>query len=63
MAKIKCPADNCPVKIEENDLITQSQHMTTCHPEIVDQRRRSAGFRQDAHGKWIDTLAPPPSPR
>lgn len=62
MKMVKCPAEDCSVEADEHDLVAQSQHMTACHPEIVDQRRREAGFRQAADGSWIDTLVSP-SPR
>ena len=55
MALIDCPAPNCDVKHQEEDLWAQKEHMDGCHPEIIAQRLTDAGFRQDPRtGRWID---------
>jgi hypothetical protein len=47
MALIDCPASNCRVQHDEDDLLAQTIHMDSYHPEIITQRRQEAGFRQD----------------
>lgn len=39
---IPCPADGCTTVLPEHDLLRQSAHMDTAHPEIVAARRADA---------------------
>lgn len=51
---IQCPG--CDLKLPEDDVRAQQEHMEREHPEIIAERLVSAGFRQEG-GEWIDTLA------
>lgn len=51
----QCPA--CQMRLPADDLMAQRAHITAAHPELVEQRLRSAGFRRDDDGEWIDCWA------
>lgn len=54
---IECPADDCSVELDSDDLIAQKKHMDLVHPDIVARRLEQAGFWQDPEtGRWIDMV-------
>ncbi len=52
---LKCPA--CDLELPEDDLRAQSQHLQAEHPDLIDQRRRTAGFVKGPEGRWHDAWA------
>jgi hypothetical protein len=52
---IQCPV--CQLQLRDDDLFAQSEHMKQNHLEVIAERLRQDGFRQEPDGTWIDLLA------
>ena len=52
---MKCPS--CDVVLPDDDYRAQSEHMTSMHPEVIEERMTSGGFFRGPDGQWIDGWA------